>query len=204
MTNSRHHNSQQPFPDKPLSKTEFEQLLAKNEDLPLCKDMITLLTYIQNTKVVGTQSTGNMPLKSIREVTALFVDPPVLDRKIGDQVFRLRGEDEVWPLYFLHVLAKIGNLIRTPRGKAWRLKKDGKAFLKLNSFQQVVYLLNIWWYHINWLIAYPRVGMGETLPANFPEQTLAYLEALPINTSIKFNMFANELIKTTSVRFKVQ
>ena len=41
--------------------------------------MVTLLIYLRDNRVIGTQSTGNFPLKAIREVTAGFVDPPVLD-----------------------------------------------------------------------------------------------------------------------------
>lgn len=52
--------------------------VARAEALPLRRDMVTLLTCVRDNRVVGTQSTGNPPLKAVREVTARFVHPPQL------------------------------------------------------------------------------------------------------------------------------
>src|SRR5689334_17841986 len=76
------------------------------EKLSIRRNMITLLAYVRDNKVIGTQSTGNMPLKAVREVTACFVDPPQLDTTIGERTYRLRSETEVWSLYYLHILAE--------------------------------------------------------------------------------------------------
>jgi hypothetical protein len=78
-------------------------LMRQAEQLAVRRDMVTLLRFVQENKVVGTQSTGNMPLKMVRAVTAEFVNPPVLDQTIGDKTYRLRSEEDVWPLYFLHI-----------------------------------------------------------------------------------------------------
>jgi hypothetical protein len=80
-------------------------------DLPLRRDMVTLITYVRDNRVTGTQSTGNLPLKAVREVTARFVHPPVLETTVGDRTFRVRSEYEVWPLYFLHTLVDVGGLL---------------------------------------------------------------------------------------------
>ena len=50
--------------------------IAQADALPLRRDMVTLLGYVRDHKVVGTQSTGNMPRKAVREVTARFAEPP--------------------------------------------------------------------------------------------------------------------------------
>lgn len=77
------------------------EILSCAEQLPLRRDMVTLLTYVRDSKVVGTQSTGNPPRKVIREVAAPFVEPPTLDVTIGKRIYRLRTETEVWPVYYL-------------------------------------------------------------------------------------------------------
>ncbi len=67
------------------------EMLRQLEELPVRRNMVTLLTYVRDNKVVGTQSTGNMPLQAVREVTARFVVPPVLEQTIGDHTYRLRS-----------------------------------------------------------------------------------------------------------------
>jgi hypothetical protein len=96
--------------DSPWPKTlpEEQQLIA--EELPLRRDVVTLLSYLRDNKVTGTQSTGNFPLKAVHEICARFVDPPKLEDD-GDYKYRVRSETEVWPLHFRHILAAVGGLI---------------------------------------------------------------------------------------------
>jgi len=169
------------------------------EKLALRKDMFTLLTFVSNKKVVGTQSTGNMPLKMIRELTAKFTNPPMLDHQIGDIVYKLRTEDEVWQLSFLHVLGEVGGLLKTPRAKQWRLTSAGKKFLQKPPLIQLWYLLATWWLRVNWLVAYPFEGMGESLPPYFASHTLAYLAKIPVHQRIDFEEFADALIEETGL-----
>jgi hypothetical protein len=72
---------------------------ARAEALPLRRDMVTLLTYVCDNRVTGTQSTGNLPLKAVREVIARFVHPLEMETTIGDRTFEkldaLEVED-VW------------------------------------------------------------------------------------------------------------
>ncbi len=167
--------------------------------LPLRRDMVTLLKFVRDNKVVGTQNTGNMPLKMVREVTARFVDPPQLDHTIGDHTYRLRTEANVWPLYFLHILAEVGGLLAIAPGRRWRLTAHGKRFLSLDPLMQVVFLGTTWWHEVNWLIAYPYVGMGDELPPDFQQMTLARLRALPLETDNDFEKFADDLIAETGL-----
>lgn len=161
--------------------------------------MVTLLTYVRDTKVVGTQGTGNMPLKAVREVTAHFVKPPKLETTIGDRTYRLRSEAHLWPLYFLHIVAEVGGLLLIAPGRRWRLTAEGKDFLEMDPLVQVSFLLAVWWYEVNWLVAYPFEGMGDDLPPFFNLVTLSRLEELPVGIAVSFKEFADELIEETGL-----
>lgn len=180
------------------------EMIRQAEVLPLHRDMVTLLTFVRDNKVVGTQSTGNMPLKAVREVTARFVNPPQLETTIGDHTYRLRSEADLWPLYFLHILAEVGDLLAIAPARRWRLTSDGEEFLNVDPLLQVSSLLMIWWYKVNWLIAFSFAGMGEALPASFKMISLARLRSLPIGAPIPFIEFADGLIEQTGLTWTVQ
>ncbi|MEE8389853.1 MAG: hypothetical protein V3S14_03525, partial [Anaerolineae bacterium] len=182
-----------------LEQYRNAEMIRQAQVLPLRRNMVTLLTFVRDNKVVGTQSTGNMPLKAVRKVTARFVNPPELENTIGDRVYKLRSEADLWPLYFLHILAEVGGLLAIAPARRWRLKSEGKEFLDTVFLLQVPLLLTIWWYEVNWLVAYPFAGMGDALPPYFEQVTLAHLRSLPIGTSISFEEFANGLIEKTGV-----
>ncbi len=168
------------------------------------RDMVTLLSFTRDTKVIGTQSTGNMPLKAVREVTARFVHPPLLDTRIGDQTYVLRSEEEIWPLFFLHILADVGGLVKTGQARRWRTTAQAKRFLETEPLVQSVFLLAVWWHKVNWLVAYPLTGMGENLPYSFSNKTLACLRALPSGTYVSFAAFADELIARSGLTWTAQ
>lgn len=174
---------------------------ARVQDLPLRRDMVTLLTYLRDNRVTGTQSTGNLTLKAVREVTARFVHPPKLDITIGDRTYRLRSEYDVWSLYFLHVLAQVGGLLYGGPTQRWRLTPDGALFLTGSPSAQVWMLLAFWWERVNWLIAYPVEGMGESLPPRFQEITLNHLLSLPVDARTPFEPFADGLISETGLKW---
>ena len=182
-----------------LHRYHTTEMIERAETQALWQDMVTVLTYVRDNKVVGTQSTGNMPRKAVREVTARFVKPPKLDTTIGDQTYKLRSEADVWPLYFLHILAEVGDLVKIARGKRWRLLPEGERFLTLDPFLQLGNLSMIWWYKVNWLVAYPYEGMGEALPDYFNLATLDRLLELPVGEQIPFEEFADDLIARTGL-----
>lgn len=183
-----------------LRHYDTPELGHQAEKLPIRQDMITLLTYVRDNKVVGTKSTGNMPLKAVREVTACFVDPPQLDKTIWERTYRLRSETEIWPLYFLHILADVGGLLKIAQARRWQLMPNGKKFLDNFPLLQVVYLFTIWWNEVNWLVAYPVQGMGDDLPSFFNVLTLGHLlETCAVGKSIPFEKFADELIEKTGL-----
>jgi hypothetical protein len=51
--------------DSPWPKTLPENQRLVAEELALRRDVVTLLTYLRDNKVTGTQSTGNLPLKAV-------------------------------------------------------------------------------------------------------------------------------------------
>lgn len=182
-----------------LEHYHTDKMIRVARELPLRRDMVTLLTFVLENKVVGTQSTGNMPLKMVREVTAKFVNPPLLDEKIGDRIYRLRSEVDIWSLYFLHIIAEVGGLLHIAPARRWRLTKNGKKFLSVDPLRQVPFLLTIWWYQVNWLIAYPYSGMGDELPPYFNYQVLDELLSLRQDTRIRIDEFTGKLIRKTGL-----
>ena len=182
-----------------FDQAQRPEILEQAESLPLRRDAITLLEYVRDNKVVGTQATGNMPLKAVREVTARFVKPPVLDTTIGDHTYKLRSEEHVWPLYFPRMLLDVGGLLITARSRRWRLTNHGHQFFDAPPLLQVMSLLMVWWYQINWIVAYPYEGMGEALPPLFNIATLAHLQRLPVGEKIDIDGFAGPLIQETGL-----
>jgi hypothetical protein len=190
-------DEQRPFSAAQAAVLRLTHWMRPAIDLPLRQDMVTLITYVRDNRVTGTQNTGNLPLKAVREVTARFVHPPALETTVGDHTFRVRSEYDVWPLYFLHTLADVGGLLVGGRARRWRFTPEGAHFLVTSPPFQVWILFTVWWERVNWLIAYPFGGMGESLPPRFEEITLAHLLSLSVDTRIPFEPFADRLIQET-------
>jgi hypothetical protein len=102
---------------------ERHEETARN--LALRLDVCALISYIRDKKVTGTSSTGNLPIKAVTEVSSVFVNPPILETRIGNVVFRFRSEEEVWHVFFVHKLAHGAELVEGGSGRRWRLTKRG-------------------------------------------------------------------------------
>jgi hypothetical protein len=178
-----------------------EEDRAQLERLPLRRDTVHLLGYLRDHHTKGTQSTGNLPLKAIREATAGFVNPPVLDQKIGDRVYKLRSEDDVWPVYFIHTLLETGGLLQGGQARRIHLTSKGEQFLASEPSLQAWFLLESWWYHTNWLIAAPFPGIDDYLPRYFVLTTLDHLLELPVGNPITYEVFADRLIKAVGFKW---
>ena len=165
------------------------------QNLPLRKDLIAFLTYLQENKVTGTQSTGNLPLKVVEDLAARFTISPQLETGVGEFVLRFRCEEEVWPIYFVHVLAKGADLISGGPGRRWRLTSGGETFLTLPPESQVRFLFAAWWQRINWLVVYPITGSMEYLPEQFAKSILLLLKALSVDHPILFSDFVEQVIQ---------
>jgi len=173
------------------------EVLEQARALPLRRDIITLLTYVRDNKITGAKTSGNCPRKVIRELAPLFVEPPVLDEQIGDKVFSLRTEYDVWPLYFRHLLAEIGDLVTGGPARRIRLTGEGARFLEVDPLQQTLTLLTVWWFRVNWLVAFSAFDLGEFLPDDFELITLDRMRMLPVGRRTDFRPFAESLILRT-------
>jgi len=172
--------------------------------LPLRRDIVALLEYIRDHKVIGTQAQGNLPLKAVREITARFVEPLALETTIGQHTFRIRSEENLWPLYFRRVLADVGGLLRGGRARTWRLTKAGERFLASEPTEQVCHLLATWWFRVNWLIAFPFAGMGQALPPGLNRTVLAHLHRLHVGEKVDFATFADRIIQETGLTWQAR
>jgi hypothetical protein len=172
---------------------------AAAENLPLRRDIITLLTYLRDNKVTGTQSTGNLPLKAVHEICARFLNPPKLEDVIVEHVYQVRSETEVWPLYFRHVLASVGGLVTGGLGRRCKLTPLGERFLAAPAPLQVWLLFATWWTLTNWVIASPFGYDDGYLPAGFSRLTLTHLLDLLVDALVSFEPFADRLIEAAKL-----
>lgn len=156
------------------------------ETLPLRRDVVTLLVYLRDNRVTGTQSTGNLPLKAVQEVSERLVNPPPLGRVIGDWTERVRSEEEVWPLFFIHILASEAGLLSGGPGRRWRLSNEGELFLTAHATRQVWKLFAAWWYRIDWSVAYPFEAAHGILSETFAPSVLAALREAQTQQWIDF------------------
>jgi len=182
-----------------LAEKTDAAMAREAESLSLRRDMVTFLTFVRDTRVVGTQATGNMPLKAVRELTSRFVNPPRLEDTVGDHTYQIRSETDVWALYFLHILADVGDLLDAVRLRRWRLTSQGERFLELDPRLHVAFLLAVWWYRVNWIVAFPYMGIGDALPPRFSRRVLAYLRSLPVQTLLPFGESADRLVADTGL-----
>jgi hypothetical protein len=163
--------------------------------LPLIKDISAFLNYINENKVIGTPAAGNLTRKAIDEITAQFVNPPELESKFGDSVYRYKTESEVPEIYFIHVLAQGANLISGGRGLRWQLSPTGETYLSSTVQQQFLVLFETWWFRINWLVACRYEIFGTYLPDKFPNSVLQLLNDFQPGNKVEFNAFVDQLIE---------
>jgi hypothetical protein len=182
-----------PAPQPPALDEEQRQAV---EALPLRRDVLTLLNYLRTNRVTGTQSSGNLTLKAIRAVCAQFVVPPELETSIGKHVFHVRSESEVWPLYFVHVLASVGGLVMGGPGRRWLVTPLGEKFLEVPAELQVWLLFITWWKKVNWGIAWSSLP-DEFPPAHLRKIILECLLSLPVGQSLPHNHFADRVLEAS-------
>jgi len=173
-----------------LNREQFDAL----DSLPLRRDMLTFLDYLSKNRTVGTQSTGNLPLKAVREICEKFVKPLVLDQTNSGHSYKVHSEDEVFPLLFLHNLAFHSGMVTGGPIKIWKVTSEGQLFPQLPSPLQVYFLIANWWIQTDWTIAFPVSGLADGLPPLFKPSTSACLRELPLGEFTPFESFADHLI----------
>lgn len=192
------------YPSSPVDgKNQAPQPPALNEEqrqaveaLPLRRDVLTLLNYFKANRVAGTQSTGNLPLKAIQAICDQFVYPPQLETRIGKRVFRMRSEDDVWSLFFIHVLASVGRLVAGGPGRRWQVTSVGEKFMTAPAEAQIWLLFQTWWTQVNWGIA-TAYAPEDFPPTPMRQIILEQLCRLPLEHSLPYDAFADQVIGET-------
>ena len=161
--------------------------------LPLRRDMLIFLQYLQANRVTGTQSTGNLPLKAGQAICALLTKPIPFGAAIGERVYKAQSTSEIWPLFFLHILASSAGLVEGGPARRWRVTELGEMFLQTPEGVQIWLLFYTWWTQLNWGIA------ASYAPEDFPTQhlrpvALQHLLNLPLERPLPFDLFADQLI----------
>ncbi|NMB90254.1 MAG: hypothetical protein GYA17_17985 [Chloroflexi bacterium] len=176
-----------------LFEPEDEQVA---QSLPLRQDVVSFLTYLQENKVTGTQSTGNLPLKAIEEIANRFVHPPELETHIGEITYRFRSEYEVMPVFFVHRLAESIQLVSGGPGRRWRLTPAGEQFLTLAPLPQVGLLFSGWWYQFNWIqIGTPSV-FDDMLPKSLTQVVASLLYKLVVHQPYPYPFFIDPIAQS--------
>lgn len=168
--------------------------LGNFKALPLRRDMLAFLDYLSKNRTVGTQSTGNLPLKAVHAICKRFVNPPKLEQTIGGHAFKVRSEDEVWPLLFVHTLAFHSALVDGGPARKWSPTPEGILFPQLVPPIQVVSLFLHWVIDCDWTIAYPVSGLADGLPEEFKSAALNTLLTLSDEQNVPFQTFADRVI----------
>ena len=192
--------------EKDIQSDFFDHLAHEGwaENLPLRRDVATLTAYLAENEVVGTQGTGNFPLKHVRGITEKFVNPPGLKEKVGDKVYRVRSEDEVPYLAYLHQMATAMGLIQGGSARRWRMTPEGRGFPDLNPGKQVWIAFCAWWTLLDWCAAYPFSGLARGLPKDFRRKTHKLLCDQPVEVDLPFDPFAEKLIAQTGMTWEAK
>jgi hypothetical protein len=177
---------------------------AKTENLTLRKDVLSLVAYLRDNKVTGTQVTGNLTRKAVEEIAARFVNPPALEQTLDGHTLRFQNEQEVWPVFFAHLLAESAGLVSGGPGRRWRVTKAGEDFSSLKEVLQVWMLFSGWWLRADWLIAFPFQWMNDSLPVAFKNKVRMLLLEYPPNYTIPFELFADHLIEAAGWRWPIE
>jgi hypothetical protein len=166
------------------------------EQLPFRRDMVTMLNYLQNHRVKGTKATGNFPLKHIRALTAQFVNPPVLDEDLGGRIYKLRTEDDVPDLVFIHNFANFTQLILGGEDLEWHLSFLGENFLNQAPHEQAWYMVKSWFERLNWFYWYPWADYEDLIGHNeFEGLIVDILLSYPTQEEINIKQLIKDLDK---------
>lgn len=162
----------------------------------LVKDAIILLNYLRETKVTGTQSTGNLPRRAVKDLKEQICNPYYeKDPPAGENLGNAYNEESVWAVFFTHLLADSAGLVEGGPGRKWRLTSQGDEFLRLDPLSQFSRLLTGWWFKMDWLTACPYDIFEDGLPAHFQAVLLSQLKDTPVGRPTEFEAFCDRLIE---------
>lgn len=190
-----------PIPDDyALSAVDWARHLPADakieaDNLSICKDVSVLLIYVRDHRLTGAKTTGNLPLKAVREIAAMMTHPPVLDIKYGFYVSRLSSEEEVWSLYFLHILAARAGLVIGGPGRRWYITPQGIEFLDAPALNQIFILFSAYWTQIDWDF-FTKISFDSSLVQDAIQKTShRLLLELPMHDFLQFEPFAGQVVE---------
>jgi hypothetical protein len=134
----------------------------------------------------------------VREICAGFVKPPVLEETVGDHVYKVRSEDDVWPLLFVHQLAFHSGMVTGGQARIWKVMDEGQHFTQLPAPVQVFLIFVVWW-AMDWTIAFPVFGLADGLPDNFQSVVFTCLQEIPVSENASFEPFADHVIEQSGL-----
>jgi hypothetical protein len=168
--------------------------LHEFDALPLRKNMLVFLDFLAQNRIIGTSSTGNLPLKAVYAICEKFVPPLELDHTIGDRVFKIHSEDQVWPLVFIHTLAIESNFLFGGQAQIWQVTPAAQQFIKFPAAVQVFIMFLYWYNGGSWETSYSLSGFSETLPPGFFKVSLNHLFNLSTEADSSYEKFADDVI----------
>jgi hypothetical protein len=135
-------------------------------------------------------------------MAAGFVDPPALEIRLGAHAYPVRSEDEVWPVYFVHMLANGANLIAGGPGRRWRLTERGVQYLTASAVVQVRTLLAGWFFRADWNLTLAYDIFGGSLPSWVPQSVLYLLREIEDGQRAEYDRFIDRLIEKVGWRLE--
>lgn len=198
----RARNSKKWYPEEVEDDSEGQALRAEVNAAAatnaLRLDIIALLDYIGGRSIRLTQ-TGKLPLKDVRAINELFVEPEELDDRIGDHVYKLRTEDEARRVSFLRVLSQKAGLTKV-RNNRISITKATASFLKKDPYEQLKLLLVAWMTKDHWgrLIHWPE--LVEPIMERAYD-VAEHLSELPVGERIDYYAFEQSLLSELRLGF---
>jgi len=201
----RARNSKKWYPEEAEDDIEVQALQAEVNAAAatnaLRLDIVALLDYIGDRSIKLTQA-GNLPLKDVRAINDLFIEPEELDDRIGDRVYKLRTEDEAQRVKFLRILSQKAGLTKV-RNNRISTTKAAAHFLKKGSYEQLKLLLVAWLTKDHW----GRLTYWPELLEPIMERAYdvaEHISRLPAGERIDYYAFEQSLLSKLHLRFATE
>jgi hypothetical protein len=152
--------------------------------------MVSFLTHLDEAKYKATASLGNLPLKGVRAVNDLLVQPAPLKQMVGDEVIsEVRLVSDVWAIFFLQGLAMMNNLVVFEPGRRITVTEEGRRFLESSPSRQLWVSLYAWWWVAEWDMAYSWEVFEDFSQTGLPFLTRQLLLTMPVGKRIEADEF---------------
>jgi hypothetical protein len=169
--------------------------------LPLRRDVVSLVTYIKEHKVKGTNSTGNFPRNAVQDIATLLVVPPVMKYEFQDKTIEFKNEWDVRLIYSIHLLAYLAGLIEGSKGQSWSLTSKGEKFLISSSGEQFFILFTTWWFKGDWSDFPVSFQIKDGFEIQFLDVVHSTLLELSPRESTDYSTFVLRMMELTGLKF---